>query len=382
MGVVVVDAAAQVVASAREDGASALRLDIALGKAGAAVGMGVNSRALAAARQGHAGVLRRHRRHRAAQVHPADRRGADHRCRRRRDRRGRCLGWHRRRRRADRDRRHRGGGPGRTPEHAPGAAPAASTCMRMSCPSVLPGLPGPHARRRPGPAPPRPRMPRACATAMCWSAASTTAPSTRLCWSAPPPRGRPAGDGAGAAGGVADARAAVATGWSLADAQPLIRYLNETDGRDVAESGGRLLGLAAVPLQDVDAAITELRHAVETARPGGRGDRQQRQRHGHRRPALRAVFRRLRGAGRRRSSCTRSSPPAWTVWSARRRCSRCWPTRPTWAWPRPRSSPAGCCSGMPGLRIAFSHGGGTLASLLPRLQQGWLSVSGAGRADR
>lgn len=47
MGVVVVDAAAQVVASAREDGASALRLDIALGKAAAAVGMGASSRALA-----------------------------------------------------------------------------------------------------------------------------------------------------------------------------------------------------------------------------------------------------------------------------------------------------------------------------------------------
>lgn len=46
MGVVVVDAAAQVVASAREDGASALRLDIALGKAAAAVGMGTNSRNL------------------------------------------------------------------------------------------------------------------------------------------------------------------------------------------------------------------------------------------------------------------------------------------------------------------------------------------------
>lgn len=46
MGVVVVDAAAQVVASVREDGASALRLDIALGKAAAAVGMGVNSRLL------------------------------------------------------------------------------------------------------------------------------------------------------------------------------------------------------------------------------------------------------------------------------------------------------------------------------------------------
>ena len=46
MGVVVVDTAAQVVASAREDGATALRLDIALGKAAAAVGMGASSRVL------------------------------------------------------------------------------------------------------------------------------------------------------------------------------------------------------------------------------------------------------------------------------------------------------------------------------------------------
>lgn len=46
MAVVVVDAAAQVIAAARDDGASALRLDIAQGKAGAAIGMGVNSRDL------------------------------------------------------------------------------------------------------------------------------------------------------------------------------------------------------------------------------------------------------------------------------------------------------------------------------------------------
>ena len=46
MGVVLVDIAAQVVAAAREDGATALRLDIALGKAAAAVGMGVSSRVL------------------------------------------------------------------------------------------------------------------------------------------------------------------------------------------------------------------------------------------------------------------------------------------------------------------------------------------------
>jgi uncharacterized protein GlcG (DUF336 family) len=46
MGVVVVDAAGHTKALVREDGASALRLDIALGKAGAAIGMGANSRAL------------------------------------------------------------------------------------------------------------------------------------------------------------------------------------------------------------------------------------------------------------------------------------------------------------------------------------------------
>jgi len=46
MGVVVLDAAGQTKAVAREDGASALRLEIASGKAGAAIGMGVNSRVL------------------------------------------------------------------------------------------------------------------------------------------------------------------------------------------------------------------------------------------------------------------------------------------------------------------------------------------------
>jgi uncharacterized protein GlcG (DUF336 family) len=46
MGVVVIDAAGQVKALAREDGASALRLDIATGKSCAALGMGVSSRVL------------------------------------------------------------------------------------------------------------------------------------------------------------------------------------------------------------------------------------------------------------------------------------------------------------------------------------------------
>jgi uncharacterized protein GlcG (DUF336 family) len=47
MGVVVLDASGQLVAFAREDGASMFRFDIARGKAWGAVGMGTSSRALA-----------------------------------------------------------------------------------------------------------------------------------------------------------------------------------------------------------------------------------------------------------------------------------------------------------------------------------------------
>ncbi len=46
MGVAVVDAAGQIKAFLREDGATALRFDIAMGKAVAAVGMGCSSRTL------------------------------------------------------------------------------------------------------------------------------------------------------------------------------------------------------------------------------------------------------------------------------------------------------------------------------------------------
>lgn len=47
MGVAVVDSAGQLKAYAREEGATALRFDIALGKAAASIGMSCNSRSLA-----------------------------------------------------------------------------------------------------------------------------------------------------------------------------------------------------------------------------------------------------------------------------------------------------------------------------------------------
>jgi uncharacterized protein GlcG (DUF336 family) len=47
LGVVVIDAAGDIVSAQRQDGASMFRLDIALGKAWGAVAMGASSRALA-----------------------------------------------------------------------------------------------------------------------------------------------------------------------------------------------------------------------------------------------------------------------------------------------------------------------------------------------
>ena len=156
----------------------------------------------------------------------------------------------------------------------------------------------------------------------------------------------------------------------LEDACALVRFLNETTASMCAEGGGRLIGLAAVPLQDIDRAIAELRHAVDTLRLAGVeigsnvngvpiGD-----------PRFLPFF----------EACETLDVPVFVH-----------ALRPTGmdrlvgpaalqqvlAYPVDVGlAAASVITGnllahCPRLRIAFSHGGGTLASLLPRLQQGW-----------
>lgn len=154
------------------------------------------------------------------------------------------------------------------------------------------------------------------------------------------------------------------------DAQPLLRFLNEQIAAMAAESGGRLVGLGAVPLQDLDAAVAELRHAVETLRFAGVeiGSNVNGTPIGDRRfdPFFEAceslgaaVFvHALKPAG-----MDRLTGPA--------------PLQQVLAYPTDVGLAAASCittnlvERFPRLRIAFSHGGGTLAALLPRLQQGW-----------
>ena len=170
-----------------------------------------------------------------------------------------------------------------------------------------------------------------------------------------------------------------------ADAQQLLRFLNDQIAAWWPSRGGALIGLGAVPLQDIDLAIAELDYVVEDAGLRRRRDRQQHQRRA--RSARRASIPSSRPARRwaRRCSCMRSSPPAWTGWSGPP------PLQQVLAYPTDVGlAAASVITGnllvrRPKLRIAFSHGGGTLAMLLPRLQQGWgvfPALQGAGAGSR
>jgi aminocarboxymuconate-semialdehyde decarboxylase len=158
--------------------------------------------------------------------------------------------------------------------------------------------------------------------------------------------------------------------WDRDDAAPLIRFLNEHTAAVCAESAGRLLGLSAVPLQDVQAAIDELRHAVQVLGLVGVeiGSNVNGVAIGDARfdPFFEAcvaldvgVFvHALRPAG-----MERLVGPA--------------PLQQVLGYPTDVGLAAasvitgGLLQRRPGLRIAFSHGGGTLVALLPRLQKGW-----------
>ncbi|GAB3482616.1 amidohydrolase family protein [Polaromonas eurypsychrophila] len=157
---------------------------------------------------------------------------------------------------------------------------------------------------------------------------------------------------------------------AAADAQQLLRYLNEQIAAMVAESDGALIGLGAVPLQDMDMAIAELRYVVETLGFAGIeigsningvaiGDARFDPFFAACEALGAAVFvHALKPTGMDRLV----GPP---------------PLQQVLAYPTDVGlAAASVITGNlmlrhPQLRIAFSHGGGTLASLLPRLQQGW-----------
>lgn len=154
------------------------------------------------------------------------------------------------------------------------------------------------------------------------------------------------------------------------DGAALTRYLNEQIAAMVARAPGRFFGLGAVPLQDVDRAIGELEHLVGVLGLAGveigtnidgtvLGD-----------PSLEPFF----AAAERLGAAIFVHPL--------RPCGMERLVGPpllqqVLAFPGETGLAAaslltsGTLARHPRLRIAFSHGGGTLGTLLPRLRHAW-----------
>jgi aminocarboxymuconate-semialdehyde decarboxylase len=153
-----------------------------------------------------------------------------------------------------------------------------------------------------------------------------------------------------------------------ADGAQLVRYLNEQIALMVAESAGRLVGLGAVPLQDMDLALKELQYIRHSLGLAGVeiGSNINGVPIGDLRfdpffEACEALGLAVFVHALRPTGMDRLVGPA--------------PLQQVLAYPTDVGlAAASALTGnlmlrRPRLRIAFSHGGGTLAMLLPRLEQ-------------
>jgi len=155
---------------------------------------------------------------------------------------------------------------------------------------------------------------------------------------------------------------------SASDALPLLQYINGVIGKMVADSEGRMIGLGAVPLQDVDCAISELARLMAT--PGFAGVEIGSNVNGLPigAPDLDPFFEAAEALGAavfvhavRPIGKERLIGPSQLVQAL------AYPTDVGLAAASAIST--NLMVRRPRLRIAFSHGGGTLPSLLPRLTQ-------------
>jgi aminocarboxymuconate-semialdehyde decarboxylase len=161
----------------------------------------------------------------------------------------------------------------------------------------------------------------------------------------------------------------------LDDARVMVRYLNDQIAAMIAEAPQRFIGLGAVPLQDVDSSLKELEYVKQLGFAGVEiashvngtsiGDPRfepffaECERAGH------AIFvHALRPAGQDRIVGTGFIEQAV-----------CFPGDIGLA--AASMITGGIAARHPKLRIAFSHGGGVMSILLPRLQHAWKKIDKA-----
>lgn len=155
----------------------------------------------------------------------------------------------------------------------------------------------------------------------------------------------------------------------LEDAKVLIRHLNDEIAAMVERAPRRLVGLGAVPLQDVDAALRELDYVIKTLKfPGVEiashvngtsiGDPKFEPFFAAAEQMGAAIFvHALRPAGQDRIVGPFSEQAVCFPGDIALACAS--------------MITGGVAARHPGLRIAFSHGGGAMAMLLPRLVHAW-----------
>jgi aminocarboxymuconate-semialdehyde decarboxylase len=164
----------------------------------------------------------------------------------------------------------------------------------------------------------------------------------------------------------------------LEDAKSLIRYLNDQIAAMVAQAPGRFSGLGAVPLQNVDAAIHELNYLVKNLKFAGVeiashvngtsiGDARFAPFFAAAEELGAAVFvHALRPAGQERIVGPLSEQAVCFPGDIALACAS--------------MITGGLGARHPNLRIAFSHGGGAMAMLLPRLVHAWQALPKAREA--
>jgi aminocarboxymuconate-semialdehyde decarboxylase len=158
----------------------------------------------------------------------------------------------------------------------------------------------------------------------------------------------------------------------LAEAKVLIRYLNDQIAAMVARAPERLIGLGAVPLQETDSALHELDYIMKTLKFSGVeiashvngtsiGDPRFERFFAAAEELDAAVFvHALRPAGQERIVGPFSEQAVCFPGDIALACAS--------------MITGGVAARHPRLRIAFSHGGGAMAMLLPRLVHAWQTL--------
>ena len=159
----------------------------------------------------------------------------------------------------------------------------------------------------------------------------------------------------------------------LDDAKVMVRYLNEEIARMIDAAPGRFVGLGAVPLQDIDSSLRELEYLTKTLKFSGVeiashvngtsiGDPRFEPFFAECERAGAAIFvHALRPAGQDRIVGTGFIEQAV-----------CFPGDIGLACASMITGGIGARH--PKLRIAFSHGGGVMSILLPRLMHAWKKI--------